>query len=518
MAVVYDFFGDNNVDGKIGMQAARDSSEFCDCDKTKLKITDYSFSKIISEKAKEYIDSSRKAIVKNPGDVYFCITELDDPIVVKTVQVVNENEVNVFVREFDHVKIRIESNAKYSNAKIFKDTCVGYYESTVKILSYEESYCVLNINLRNQDKFTLKTNGKKKRVSLSEACRICSRLGQLETCSDYHAWRNTVFYKLEEAFGTGSLAVTLKLLKEYPAAESLVRIAPVFARQILYRYRKSTSANHKLKKHTTSLYEMLGIPKNIFKIFVSINRPDVYSLFDFIKDILQSHDSNQAEKILRYAKPLFEAKAYSFTIEKLPFFIDEGYDLARLCQYLTRDVYMYQGISSCNEAAQLLYDYVSFQKKLNAPYERYPKSLKLYHDISAKNMQIAADRINRENFIRVVGSSEYKSLEYKGKKYCILAPKEPEDLTKEGSSLCHCVGGYVKYVADKKTQIYFMRENKNSEKSLITVEVRNNKILQARGFSDIWVDSGQSDFLLKWARLKHINAFCLSSEEKDSAA
>lgn len=516
--VIHDFFGDNNVDGKIGMQAARDSSEFCDCDKTKLKITDYSFSKIISEKAKEYIDSSRKAVVKNPGDVCFCIIELNSPIVVKTVQVVNENEVNIFVRQFDQVKIRIESDAKYSDVKIFKDTCVGYYESSVKILFYRESYRILNINLKNKDKFMLKAKGKKKKISLSETCRICSSLSHIQTLSDYHTWKNTIFYKLEQAFGTESLATALKLMKEYPAAESLVRIAPAFARQILFRHRKNTTSSHKLKKHTTSVYEMLGVPKNIFKTLVSIDCLDVYSLIDFVKDFLQSHDSNQTEKILKYAKCLFEAGAFSGTVEKLPFFIGEGYDLTRLCRYLTKDVYEYQGISSCNEAARLLYDYVSFQKKLNAPYERYPKSLKLYHDIAAKNMKIAADKISRENFVKVVSSSEYKSLEYKGQKYCILAPKEPEDLAKEGSSLCHCVGGYVEYVASRETQIYFMRDNENPDKPLITVEVRNNRIFQARGFSDAWVDSEQSGFLIKWARNKQVDATCLASEEKGKAA
>ena len=45
----------------------------------------------------------------------------------------------------------------------------------------------------------------------------------------------------------------------------------------------------------------------------------------------------------------------------------------------------------------------------------------------------------------------------------------------------HCVASYIQNVIDGKTHILFLREKDNIEKSLITLEVKNYRVVQARG-------------------------------------
>ena len=68
---------------------------------------------------------------------------------------------------------------------------------------------------------------------------------------------------------------------------------------------------------------------------------------------------------------------------------------------------------------------------------------------------------------------------YRGKKYIVVAPKNSNDLKKEGDTLNHCVASYIKRVIDGECLIYFLRIDK--DESLITFEVRHNDIVQVRG-------------------------------------
>lgn len=105
----------------------------------------------------------------------------------------------------------------------------------------------------------------------------------------------------------------------------------------------------------------------------------------------------------------------------------------------------------------------------------YSSYLKQTHDITSRNHKVIVEKENEEIF-----KSRYKDFkEYKGKMYYVVAPKNSDDLKKEGDRLNHCVASYIKRVIDGECLIYFLRTNK--EESLITFEVRHNTIVQVRG-------------------------------------
>ena len=62
----------------------------------------------------------------------------------------------------------------------------------------------------------------------------------------------------------------------------------------------------------------------------------------------------------------------------------------------------------------------------------------------------------------------------------------------------NCVKNYSEDFGLGKKDIYFMREINKQNKSLITVEVRNNKIVQARIRNNELPNKMQWDFLYEW--------------------
>ncbi len=71
---------------------------------------------------------------------------------------------------------------------------------------------------------------------------------------------------------------------------------------------------------------------------------------------------------------------------------------------------------------------------------------------------------------------------YEGRvgKYMIIAPKTPKDMIDEGQMQSNCVASYIDRVANGHTMIFFMRLRKEPERSLVTIEVRDNRLVQVK--------------------------------------
>lgn len=101
----------------------------------------------------------------------------------------------------------------------------------------------------------------------------------------------------------------------------------------------------------------------------------------------------------------------------------------------------------------------------------------------------------------------WKKWQYENDDYSVVIPTKPADLTFEGISLGHCVGGYIDRVLEHKTNIVFIRRTNDAEKSLFTVEVSNQGIVeQIHGFHNNKIDDIEvvaenpklKDFISEW--------------------
>ena len=67
------------------------------------------------------------------------------------------------------------------------------------------------------------------------------------------------------------------------------------------------------------------------------------------------------------------------------------------------------------------------------------------------------------------------------------------------------MSSYVDKVAKNETLIVFLRNVNEPDKSLVTVEVQNNSIVQAKGYANRPLIIEEEKFLRKWAKVKELN-------------
>lgn len=152
----------------------------------------------------------------------------------------------------------------------------------------------------------------------------------------------------------------------------------------------------------------------------------------------------------------------------------DNYSFGKFANYVINET-INQGYNRIRDFISELRDYLKMCKQDNIKPTLYSSYLKQTHDITSRNHNVKVEQENEEIF-----QNRYKDFKpYRGKKYIVVAPKNSNDLKKEGDTLNHCVASYIKRVIDGECLIYFLRIDK--DESLITFEVRHNDIVQVRG-------------------------------------
>ena len=306
-------------------------------------------------------------------------------------------------------------------------------------------------------------------------------------------------YNYERAFKLGR---GLKRILNYPALQ-IVNAAGIVGEN--FKCLRGTDWI-RLSKHT-NIYSILNISPAMFKLF----RDDNLRMHDQnLKDMKKLEETIAMNNVTM----LYDIFKDDSCVSKLPrciedfisLYKDYGYtDVRRLGTYITRDVKLNQGIRNPDGAVNLLKDYNKMAKFLEYEVEKYPKSLKKTHDITMMNYDANKDEIKDKKIKTVVEQPFYTKLEWKKKSFAIVIPSGVKDIIREGESLSHCVASYVDDVIDNKCQIAFLRSIEELDKPLITIEVRNNVLKQARGRSQRAPNENERLFLQEWAEKKELH-------------
>lgn len=177
-----------------------------------------------------------------------------------------------------------------------------------------------------------------------------------------------------------------------------------------------------------------------------------------------------------------------------------GYYLDSLLKYCKPvDLYRYK-LNSINVHEYL--DYLNMAKKLKYNLKDkkilYPVNLKEEH-----NKLQSLIEIKRNKKITKKIQTRYKILcanMYSNKKYIIFPAKSIEEMIDESKQQNNCVKTYAERFANGNCDIYFMRLIDNPKQSLVTVEVRNNKIVQKRIKNNQETTIEQNKFLSNWEK------------------
>lgn len=145
-------------------------------------------------------------------------------------------------------------------------------------------------------------------------------------------------------------------------------------------------------------------------------------------------------------------------------------------------------------------DYLEFAELLGLDMKDknvlFPKNLNAEHDRLEKLVKISKDKLVHEGI-----EKRYKQLKkniYKDKQFIITPAESVEALKDESTQQHHCVRTYAEKYAKAVCDIYFMRLLSSPEKSLVTVEVVDNKIHQKRIKFNEQTTKEQNQFLERW--------------------
>lgn len=147
---------------------------------------------------------------------------------------------------------------------------------------------------------------------------------------------------------------------------------------------------------------------------------------------------------------------------------------------------MFYEQNSLSTYLECILDYVEMKKMLGLEVEtKLPKNIIELHDGLTSLIQDIKEQETKEKFEAKAKENKILAdnfnLVRKDKTYVIVSPEKSNDLIVEGQNMHHCVGSYIERLANGYSKIFFIREEKNPDVSLATLELDNkNNYVQAK--------------------------------------
>lgn len=262
--------------------------------------------------------------------------------------------------------------------------------------------------------------------------------------------------------------------------------------ELLYKAGIQVSSDRSIKNpNGKTPMEILGLSKTQWKMVSKYNLH--YNDFDGLKN------DKADQKLINYIAYVASLEE-EFGLEKTKEFVnnEKGFlyetymyrsalqianqynlPIKNFIKYIYFECDVSQGLSSSTAISQYN-DYIRMTTEMGYErFDRYPKFLRTAHDIASRNYKVKLNELEMKEWELSYESN--KRFEYTYQGFKIFPPKEPSDLVKEGNVLGHCVGSYVNKVRKGASTILFLRERDDIEKPLVTIEVKDNRIAQARG-------------------------------------
>lgn len=242
-----------------------------------------------------------------------------------------------------------------------------------------------------------------------------------------------------------------------------------------------------LKREGFNIKEIIHLPKAVRN-----GLKDKLGSNLFEVERLCSYDNFNVE---RFSEVYGEGKEFSIMDVTRILELGVGIKVDKLFEYM-EEVRVLQAIeySSC---LMYLYDYLNVVRDIRESFPKYPKSLKLAHDVAVRDYQLIKE-FKRDDLL-LKRKEEFGPLDINNDEYMIIVPETGEELVMEGRVLGHCVGTYANRLAEGKTFVGFIRRKENPDKHLYTVEVRDGMVTQLEGKKKVrWKQLNQSDNLKKF--------------------
>jgi hypothetical protein len=191
-----------------------------------------------------------------------------------------------------------------------------------------------------------------------------------------------------------------------------------------------------------------------------------------------------------------------------------GYTAKALLLYLD-SLKTYEALEGMSNTLRELFDYARMMKLISNKFDKYPRNFLTSHKIACRNYNRLKQEFSEQIFQKIIN----KSLEYTYGDYKFIYPDSTQDIKDEAVQQNNCVASYIQKVIDGDCHILFMRRKDNTDVSLVTIEVRNNVIVQAKGKFNRDVTNDEQEAINKWnTYIKNKTYKTIKEDEKEKIA
>lgn len=174
--------------------------------------------------------------------------------------------------------------------------------------------------------------------------------------------------------------------------------------------------------------------------------------------------------------------------------LDEyGYTMKALLKYFDY-CKTFEAIDDMYHLTRELTDYARMMKQISPKFDKYPRNFLTTHKIAARNYNRLKQQFEEEKFKSRINLDMERTFG----EYRFIYPKCVQDIKDESVQMNNCVSSYIQRVIDGGCDILFLRYKDKPNDSLVTIEVRNGKIVQALQKYNTPLTKEQQEIVNRW--------------------
>lgn len=215
--------------------------------------------------------------------------------------------------------------------------------------------------------------------------------------------------------------------------------------------------------------------------FISLDDKDIHRILIKLKSVKEYYGEN------RWQYNWKEIGIFNTLLNEY------GYTAKGLFNYLDY-LKTFEAIEDTGFAVEEVYDYANMMRQISNKFDKYPRHFLTTHKIASRNYSRLSQQFEEDKFKARIN----KGMEKTFGDYTFIYPESTEAIKDEAVSQNNCVASYIKNVIEGNCHILFLRYKDSPDKSLVTIEVRKGKIVQARQKFNDPVSDEQQEVIDKW--------------------
>ena len=238
-------------------------------------------------------------------------------------------------------------------------------------------------------------------------------------------------------------------------------------------------------------YKINEIPKSLIKVAKQHNVKISNNLIEFWKVNSDAYNlAYQLEYISLNDDDICNILKYSIVRWENHTYVPESvfnilinnykYNAKSLLLYMD-ELKTFEAIDDMDYLIREIYDYAKMMDTISDKWDKYPRHFLTTHKIACRNYNRLKKEFPEDLFRKRIN----KNYECTYKNYVFIYPDCTQDIKTEACQQNNCVASYIDRVIDGNCHIMFLRKKDSPDESLVTIEIRHNRIVQAkRKFND----------------------------------